>query len=72
MTMMSYLKSSLLASAWFVFLTFPLLVVKVNTLKGTVQWRWINMLWVGLDLPLRPRFPARPGTFARRRQFRTD
>jgi branched-chain amino acid transport system permease protein len=48
MTMMSYLKSSLLASAWFVFLTFPLLVVKVNTLKGTVQWRWLNMLWVAL------------------------
>lgn len=46
--MMSYLKSSLLASVWFVFLTFPLLVIKVNTLKGTVEWRWINMLWVAL------------------------
>jgi len=45
---MSYLKSSLLASVWFVFLTFPLLVIKVNTLKGTVEWRWINMLWVAL------------------------
>jgi len=45
---MSYLKSSLLASVWFVFLTFPLLVIKVNTLKETVEWRWINMLWVAL------------------------
>lgn len=48
MAMGSYLKSSLLAAAWFVFLTFPLLVVKVNTLKQTVEWRWSNMLWVGL------------------------
>jgi len=46
--MLSYLKSSLIAAVWFVFLTFPLLVVKVNTLKGTVEWRWMNMLWVGL------------------------
>lgn len=48
MTMMSYVKSSLVAALWFVFLTFPLVVVKVNTLKGTVQWRWINMLWIAL------------------------
>jgi len=46
--MLSYLKSSLIVAVWFVFLTFPLLVVKVNTLKGTVEWRWMNMLWVGL------------------------
>ena len=48
MEMVSYLKSSLLAAVWFVFLTFPLLVVKVNTLKDTVEWRWINMLWVAI------------------------
>jgi branched-chain amino acid transport system permease protein len=46
--MMSYLKSSLLASAWFVFLTFPFMVIKVNTLKDTVEWRWMNMLWVAV------------------------
>jgi branched-chain amino acid transport system permease protein len=48
MTMMSYVKSSLVAALWFIFLTFPLVVVKVNTLKGTVEWRWLNMLWIGL------------------------
>ena len=48
MVMVSYLKSSLLAAVWFVFLTFPLLVVKVNTLKDTVEWRWMNMLWVAI------------------------
>jgi branched-chain amino acid transport system permease protein len=46
--MMSYLKSSLLASAWFVFLTFPFMVIKVNTLKDTVEWRWINLFWVAI------------------------
>ena len=46
--MMSYVKSSLLTAVWFIFLTFPLMVVKVNTLKGTVEWRWINMFWVGI------------------------
>jgi len=48
MAMFSYLKSSLIAAAWFAFLTFPLLVVKVNTLKGTVEWRWVNLLWVAI------------------------
>lgn len=30
------------------FLTLPLMVVKVNTLNNTVEWRWANLLWVGL------------------------
>lgn len=46
--MISYLKSSLVAAAWFVFLTFPFMVIKVNTLKDTVEWRWLNMLWVAI------------------------
>ncbi len=46
--LMSYVKSSLVASVWFVFLTFPFMVVKVNTLKDTVEWRWLNILWVAL------------------------
>jgi len=48
MAMLAYLKSSSIAAVWFVFLTFPLVVVKVNTLKNTVEWRWINMLWVAV------------------------
>jgi branched-chain amino acid transport system permease protein len=44
----SYLKSSLLAVVWFVFLTFPFMVVKVNTLNNTVEWRWLNILWVAI------------------------
>ncbi len=42
------MKRSLLVALWFVFLTFPLMVVKVNTLKNIVEWRWLNMLWVAL------------------------
>ncbi|MBN2332126.1 MAG: branched-chain amino acid ABC transporter permease [Deltaproteobacteria bacterium] len=45
---MSHLKRSLLVALWFVFLTFPLMVVKVNTLKNVVEWRWLNMLWVAV------------------------
>ena len=32
---------------WFMFLTFPLLVIKINLTEQTVTWRWANMLWVG-------------------------
>jgi branched-chain amino acid transport system permease protein len=42
------MKRSILVALWFVFLTFPLMVVKVNTLKNIVEWRWMNMLWVAL------------------------
>ena len=33
---------------WFMFLTFPLLVIKINTVARTVEWRWQNLLWVGV------------------------
>jgi branched-chain amino acid transport system permease protein len=46
--MVDNIKRSLLVALWFVFLTFPLMVVKVNTLKNIVEWRWINMLWVAI------------------------
>lgn len=46
--MVENIKKSLLISLWFVFLTFPLVVVKVNTLKNLVEWRWLNMLWIAL------------------------
>ncbi len=47
---MKNLKQSLAVSLWFIFLTFPLMVVKVNTTDNIVQWRWMNMLWVGLAI----------------------
>ena len=40
------LKKSLLVSCWFAFLTFPLLVIKVDPIERTVLWRWENMFYV--------------------------
>jgi branched-chain amino acid transport system permease protein len=46
--MLAKLKHSVLVSIWFVFLTFPLLAVRVNTSDRVVIWRWMNMLWVAI------------------------
>ncbi len=35
-------------SLWFMFLTFPVMVIRVNTINKTVEWRWRNLLYVGL------------------------
>ncbi|MCB1751221.1 MAG: branched-chain amino acid ABC transporter permease [Gammaproteobacteria bacterium] len=42
------LKKSLLVSLWFAFLTFPLLVIKVDPIQRTVLWRWENMVLVAI------------------------
>lgn len=42
------LKKSLFVSLWFAFLTFPLLVIKVDPIERTVQWRWENMALVAV------------------------
>jgi branched-chain amino acid transport system permease protein len=44
---MNALLKSLGISLWFMFLSLPLLVVRVNTLNNEVEWRWGNLLWVG-------------------------
>ena len=46
--MVQNLKSSVGIALWFMFLTFPLVVVRVNTLKDEVEWRWFNMIWIGV------------------------
>jgi branched-chain amino acid transport system permease protein len=48
MDMMQNFKKSILISLWFVFLTFPLMVVRVNTMNQVVVWRWMNIVWVAL------------------------
>ncbi len=42
------LKRSLLVSLWFVFLTFPIMVIKVNPIERTVSWRWGNIFYVAI------------------------
>ncbi len=42
------LKKAALIALWFVFLTFPIMVIKVNPYERTVDWRWRNMLYVAI------------------------
>ena len=44
---MANLKRSFGIGLWFMFLTLPLVVVRVNTINREVEWRWANLLWVG-------------------------
>jgi branched-chain amino acid transport system permease protein len=32
------------------FLTMPIMVIRVNTIEKTVQWRWMNMLYMGVGV----------------------
>ncbi|MFW5836960.1 MAG: high-affinity branched-chain amino acid ABC transporter permease LivM [Desulfovibrionaceae bacterium] len=41
-------KRSILVSLWFMFLTFPIMVIRVNTVEDTINWRFENMLYVGV------------------------
>ena len=45
---MAHLKRSIGIGLWFMFLTLPLMVVRVNTLTQEIEWRWSNMVWVGV------------------------
>jgi branched-chain amino acid transport system permease protein len=42
------IKKSFLTSLWFMFLTFPIMVIRVNTIEKQVIWRWENMWYVGI------------------------
>lgn len=42
------IKRSLLVSLWFVFLTFPLMVVKVNPLEKQITYRWENIIYIAV------------------------
>ena len=41
------LRNACLTGLWFIFLTFPLLVIKADPIEKTVTWRWANMAYVG-------------------------
>jgi len=42
------LRTGFLISLWFVFLTFPIMVIKVNPLEGSIQWRWGNAAMIAV------------------------
>ena len=41
------IKKSIYTALWFMFLTFPIMVIKVNTVDNIIIWRWENMLFIG-------------------------
>lgn len=43
---MKSLRQSLFVALWFAFLTFPILVVKVDTVENQIVWRWWNLAYV--------------------------
>lgn len=42
------LKKSVISALWFMFLTFPLMVIKVDTIEDTIEWRWMNIAYIGI------------------------
>jgi branched-chain amino acid transport system permease protein len=48
MKSLSEFKKSLAISLWFMLLTFPILVIRVNTIENIVEWRWRNMAIIGV------------------------
>ena len=44
---MEGVKQSVVVSLWFMFLTFPIMVIRVNTIENIIEWRWMNMIYVG-------------------------
>jgi len=42
------IKKGLLTSLWFVFLTFPIVVIKVDPIEKTIFWRWQNALYMAI------------------------
>ncbi len=48
MKALSEFKKSLIISLWFMLLTFPIMVIRVNTIEKVVEWRWRNMAFIGI------------------------
>ncbi len=42
------IKKSLGIAIWMVFLTFPIMVIRVNTIDDVIVWRWHNMAYIGI------------------------
>jgi len=47
---MDYMIKSLKVAVWFMFLTFPIIVIKVNTIDNVIIWRWNNMFYMGVGV----------------------
>lgn len=47
MTILEEIKRAFLTALWFMFLTFPIMVIKVNTIERTIEWHWWRLAAVG-------------------------
>jgi branched-chain amino acid transport system permease protein len=68
---MEEIKRSFLMALWFMFLTFPIMVIRVNTVEHVVEWRWPNMAYVGITaffLSMVWRYMLRRKELGRKRQ----
>jgi branched-chain amino acid transport system permease protein len=48
LSIMTEITRSVVVSIWFMFLTFPLMVMKIRPLDKTIEWRWMNLVYVGV------------------------
>ncbi|HOP48100.1 MAG TPA: branched-chain amino acid ABC transporter permease [Desulfobacteraceae bacterium] len=48
MIKLSEIKKSFFVSLWFMFLTFPIMVIRVNPIEKIVEWRWKNLFFIGI------------------------
>src|SRR6056297_3597950 len=48
MNILKELRRSLLLSIWFMVLTFPIMVIRVNTITNTIEWRWERLILIGI------------------------
>jgi len=46
------IKKTILISLWFVFLTFPIMVIKVDPIERIVNWRWLNAVYIAIGITL--------------------
>jgi branched-chain amino acid transport system permease protein len=44
------IKKSFFISLWFMVLTFPLMVIKVNTIENVINWRWSRLIFIGVGI----------------------
>ncbi|MCP4751974.1 MAG: branched-chain amino acid ABC transporter permease [Proteobacteria bacterium] len=42
------IRKSFITALWFVVLTFPLIVLKVDHIDETIEWRWMNMVFMAV------------------------
>ena len=42
------IRKSILVALWIMVLTFPIMVIRVNTIANTIEWRWNNLIFVGV------------------------